>query len=431
MAPYFATSCFKAQMTYGILALCNGACFVYGEKPVQLRRLQKPLVRKGVDIHLLCQRGSAYQRMLYFESDSPVKVLSWCMNWNHYANVLALACLHQKQVVVAATSVVWNSMVLETAHLLKDCSPVITRLYIEKPNPANPSLEALSPDLVDFVQATTDTSPQRVAENGTGKHSVQKFEAPSIFWSRLSENVISLGCLGMEDQNNRHSCFSREKNTVAQALYTLNANFSITPVEEGKFAKALSDRKVDIIIHSFGLTPDRYQDFRFTVNRFAQAVYYVEKRWKHHAAFFLGVFPWLFLLALYMVVSASCFVLLNINSGHRPMSGLGEVVLALLATTLSLSASIRREHSRSRSGRVIMACWMLACFSLTTYTKSLLTASLMASPVWEADDSLEKMLPKLQRGRLLPCAENNSFLEVHEVAALAKSQAIDTSYADN
>ncbi|KAL1469979.1 hypothetical protein MTO96_004599 [Rhipicephalus appendiculatus] len=59
-----------------------------------------------------------------------------------------------------------------------------------------------------------------------------------------------------------------------------------------------------------------------------------------------------------------------------------------------------------------MACWMLACFSLTTYTKSLLTASLMARPVWEADDSLDEMLPKLRRGLLLPCAENNSFMDV-------------------
>ncbi|KAH7944209.1 hypothetical protein HPB52_017191 [Rhipicephalus sanguineus] len=148
------------------------------------------------------------------------------------------------------------------------------------------------------------------------------------------------------------------------------------------------------------------------VNRFGQAVYYVQKRWKHQGAFFLGVFPWLFLLALYMVASASCFVLLNIHRGRRPLNGLGEVVLALMATTLSLSAPIRLEHARSRSGRVIMACWMLACFSLATYTKSLPTASLTARPVWEADDSLDKMLPKLQHGRLLPCAENNSFMDV-------------------
>ncbi|KAH7944409.1 hypothetical protein HPB52_019120 [Rhipicephalus sanguineus] len=166
------------------------------------------------------------------------------------------------------------------------------------------------------------------------------------------------------------------------------------------------------MINPFGLTPDRYQHFHFTVNRFGQAVYYVQKRWKHQAAFFLGVFPWLFLLALYMVVTASCFVLFNIHRGRRPLIGLGEVVLALMAATLSLSSPIRLEHARSHSGRVIMAFWMLACFSLTAYTKSLLTASLMARPVWEADDRLDKMLPKLLHGGLLPCAESNSFMDV-------------------
>ncbi|KAL3203825.1 hypothetical protein MRX96_041668 [Rhipicephalus microplus] len=94
------------------------------------------------------------------------------------------------------------------------------------------------------------------------------------------------------------------------------------------------------------------------------------------------------------------------------MNGVGEVGFALLATTLSLSVPVHLEHARSRNGRIITTCWMLACFFLTTYTKSLLTVSLVARPVWEADDSPGKMLPKLQRGHLLPCAENNSFVEI-------------------
>ncbi|KAL1487379.1 hypothetical protein MTO96_008003 [Rhipicephalus appendiculatus] len=176
------------------------------------------------------------------------------------------------------------------------------------------------------------------------------------------------------------------------------------------FVSALKNGKIDILCHAVGLTPDRYQHFHFTVTHFGQAVYCVKKRWIPQGALFLGVFPWLFLLALYIVASASCFVLLNIHRGRRPMKGLGEVVLALMATTLSLTAPTRIEHGRSNSGRVIMASWMLACFSLTAYTKSLLTASLMAKPAWEADDSLDKMLPKLQHGRLLPCATNTTFM---------------------
>ncbi|KAH7931507.1 hypothetical protein HPB49_026692 [Dermacentor silvarum] len=114
-----------------------------------------------------------------------------------------------------------------------------------------------------------------------------------------------------------------------------------------------------------------------------------------------------------MLISASFFVLLNIHRRHRPLNGLAEVVLSLLATTLSLLEPVpEKQHARSRSGRVILECWFLACFSLTVYTKSLLTASLMARPTWEADDTLDKMLPKLQRGYLLPCVENNSFVDV-------------------
>ncbi|KAL1469980.1 hypothetical protein MTO96_004600 [Rhipicephalus appendiculatus] len=385
-------------------------CFTHGVKVVHPHRLQKALTREDLDIHLLCPKGSDFQRMLYFESS--VKMLSWCLNWKDYHKVLTLACLHQKQVVVAASNTVWNDMTLGISQLRKDCSPYITRVSVDEQKPASPSLQAFTGRKTAFMPSIYNTRSEKAVESINGVISGQKFDAHCTCWTRLSGKRISLGCILEQNKNAFGGCASLERNTFAQALPLLNATFRITPVREGMFSSALRKREVDIMIHSIGLTPDRYQKFHFTVNRFGQAVYYVQKRWTHQAAFFLGVFPWLFLLALYMVVSASCFVLLNIHRGHRPMNGVGEVALALMATTLSLSATIRLEHARSRSGRVIMACWMLACFSLTTYSKSLLTASLMARPVWEADDRLDEMLPKLRRGMLLPCAENNSFMDV-------------------
>ncbi|KAH7944116.1 hypothetical protein HPB52_015994 [Rhipicephalus sanguineus] len=370
------------------------ASLVDGVKVAYPYRLQKPLMRKNLDVHLLCQRGSDYQRMLYFESS--VKVLSWCLNWYGYHQVLALACLHQKQVVVAASSMVWNDMTVGISQLRNDCCPYITRVSIGEHNPSNPSLQMLHGRQTVFLPSIDDTGPENVAKRVNVGNPAQKLDIPSTRWTLLSGNIIFLGCIMEQDKKAFLECASLERNTLAQALPLLNATFHITAVREGMFASALRNKRVDMMVHSIGLTPDRYQHFHFTANRFGQAVYYVQKRWKRRVDFFLGVFPWLFLLALCMVASASCFVLLNIHLGRRALNGLGEVVLALMVTTLSLSAPIRLEHARSLSGRVIMACWMLACFSLTTYTKSLLTASLMTKPVWEADDSLDKMLPKLQ-----------------------------------
>ncbi|KAH7949289.1 hypothetical protein HPB49_007284 [Dermacentor silvarum] len=112
-----------------------------------------------------------------------------------------------------------------------------------------------------------------------------------------------------------------------------------------------------------------------------------------------------------MIISACSFVLLNVRRGNRPTHELSRVVLALLASTLSLSSSLHSDHARSTNGRIIMACWMLASLSLVTYTRSLLTASLTAKPTWYADDTLDEVLPKLRDGRLLPCVERNSFFD--------------------
>ncbi|KAL3243293.1 hypothetical protein MRX96_047511 [Rhipicephalus microplus] len=114
------------------------------------------------------------------------------------------------------------------------------------------------------------------------------------------------------------------------------------------FASAPKNSEIDILYHSIGLKPDRYQHFHFAVNRFGQAVYCVKKRRKHQAAFLHGVFPWLFRLAQCMIASASCascFVLFNIQRWRPPQKGLGEVLFALMATTLSLTAPNRTEHA--------------------------------------------------------------------------------------
>ncbi|KAL3200021.1 hypothetical protein MRX96_043640 [Rhipicephalus microplus] len=398
------------QLIAFIVALSYCPFFVHHGSVFCALCAQKPLMHNNLDMHLLCQNGSHFQRKLYIEG--PVKVLSWCLNWNEYHTVLSLACLHQKQVVVATSDEKWHHMTLGISQLSEDCNPLVARIGIEGEHAAQWFLQMLLEQMPGSLPLTNHNDRQQVKENVDDRHTTH-----SRLRTRLSGKMISVGCIALQDKSAFQECMSIYNNTLAQALSALNSTLSMTPIKPGMFASALKNGEIDILYHSIGLTPDRYQHFDFAVNRFGQAVYCVKKRWKHQAAFLHGVFPWLFLLALYMIASASCFVLLNIQRGRQPLKGLGEVLFALMATTLSLAAPIRTEHAYSRSGRVIMACWMLACFSLTAYTKSFLTASVMAKPTWEADDSLDKMLPKLQYGQLLPCAANTSFMNVLLVRA--------------
>ncbi|KAH7952614.1 hypothetical protein HPB51_028228 [Rhipicephalus microplus] len=242
--------------------------------------------------------------------------------------------------------------------------------------------------------------------------STQAFSGGARSWTQLSGKKVRIGCVEYNQTGAVNSCESIDGNAFTQALNQLNVSSHITPVQRGAFAAALGKNKADIVVIAVGLTEDRYKDFDFSVNKFGQAVYYVQKKWKHHADFFFNILPWTSLLALSTLLSVGSFALLNLCRGKRPMSDLGRVVLALTATTMSFTSPLHYDHARSSSGRVVIAFWMLACFSLATYTRSLLTASLTAKPTWEADDTFEEMLPKLKQGRLVPCAEKNSFFHV-------------------
>ncbi|KAL1487388.1 hypothetical protein MTO96_008012 [Rhipicephalus appendiculatus] len=151
------------------------------------------------------------------------------------------------------------------------------------------------------------------------------------------------------------------------------------------------------------------------------------KTWKHETDLFsLSGLPLMLLSALSMLLSVRCIFFLDVRRGRRPMNGLGDVVLALMATTLAFSSPLPSDQARSALVRLVMASWMLACLTLVSYTRSLLTASLMAGPRWEADDSLDEILPKLQKGRLLPCAETNCFFDF----ALTKAAGYGSGVVD-
>ncbi|KAK8774614.1 hypothetical protein V5799_010854 [Amblyomma americanum] len=233
----------------------------------------------------------------------------------------------------------------------------------------------------------------------------------NLSWKRLNGSKLLMGCVLLDRPGSREPCYAAHDSTIVDALNVLNVTYDIIPLAGGMFAKALRNGETDIVITGIGISADRYKSFDFAINTFRRAFFYVKKKWRHRAEVFLGGFPLIILLALSIIVSVSFFAVLNASHGKPALKNMGNITLALIAATLSLSSPLRGDHAHSTSSGFVMACWMLACFSLTTYTRSLLTASLMARPTWEADDTLEKMLPKLQRGRLLPCAESYSFFD--------------------
>ncbi|KAL1469977.1 hypothetical protein MTO96_004597 [Rhipicephalus appendiculatus] len=362
-----------------------------------------------LDIHLLCQGSSTFQRQLYSFSETPLKVLSWCTDWDRYVEVLHSASHHHKEVILVMSDSARKSLRWNTTLKQRDMCPDIEWL----PTKENNVKVFTTEKWLRYVNCKRLTSNAHQETNATNRamFSTERWSHQKQSWSGLSGKKLQMACVLLNQKSYSNTCASLDGSTLVQAVDNLNVTVVAKIIERGKFTKLLRTKEVDIVASSVGLTPGRYKHFDFSVNKFGQAIYFVQKKWKHQADFVFSLLPWTSLLALSMVVAASSFVLLNIRHGSPPMSGMGGVTLALVAYTLSFTSPLHGHHSTSATSRVVMGCWMLACFSLAAYTRSLLIASLMAQPTWDADDTLEKMLPTLQRGRLLPCAERNSFFE--------------------
>ncbi|KAH6943383.1 hypothetical protein HPB50_020880 [Hyalomma asiaticum] len=370
--------------------------------------------------------GNPIQDLSLLVYPKPHKVLSWCKSWDKYVDGLTLACLHGKHVLVVVPNNRWKNVLHQTAALRKHICPHIKWLKLERAHGKGSPQEISQHVSLHSWKNATQTSAFAKTPNNRTSLSTEALPGGARFWAALSGRKVRTGCVAYNKPDKQNSCDSTEGIAFLHALHQLNVSADVTPVRRGAFAEILRKNRADIVVISVGLTEDRYQYFDFTVNKFGQAVFHVQRRWRRRADFFLGALPWTILLALSTLISVASFALLNLRRAKRPTSALGSVVLALIATTLSFNSPLHRDHARSSSGRVVMAFWMLACFSLAAYTRSLLTASLTAKPTWEADDTFEEMLPKLHRGRLLPCAEKNSFFHVLlKMAAGNSSDVVD------
>ncbi|KAH7950326.1 hypothetical protein HPB49_022475 [Dermacentor silvarum] len=317
-----------------------------------------------------------------------------------------------------------RSSVLETLKLRKDMCLNRTLILIEDKKGKFSWREGSSSEVMNCTPATSISCSHLASAKKDPTTLVDKDDGEPWSWTPLSGRKLSIGCILLKKRNSGEFCFTLGKNTVAHALDALNATFQIMPVKRGTFVEVLQSKQADVIVYPVGLTPDRYRHFDFTVNKFGSAVYYVQKKWRPQGDFLFGTLPWLFLLALSIAISASIFALLNMGRSPRPMKDFDRLVLALMASALSLSSPLRGEHARSTTSRFVFASWMLAWFYLATYARSLLTASMTAPPSWEADDRIDELVPKLQEGRLLPCAENNSFFDFLLATAAANGSDV-------
>ncbi|KAH7957357.1 hypothetical protein HPB52_018093 [Rhipicephalus sanguineus] len=161
--------------------------------------------------------------------------------------------------------------------------------------------------------------------------------------------------------------------------------------------------------YSVGPSPSRCQRFDFAAYEFRRATFFVQNKWNRGGLILTGSLSWASLLTLSVLVTAGFFVLLNVRHGHRPFEGISQLILALVAAVLLIASPVRKANEPCTYSRTVIACWLLAGFSLAAFTQSLLTATLSAQPTWDADDTVDKLVPKLRHGHLLPCVERGSF----------------------
>ncbi|KAH7942743.1 hypothetical protein HPB52_000692 [Rhipicephalus sanguineus] len=184
------------------------------------------------------------------------------------------------------------------------------------------------------------------------------------------------------------------------SLFALSSVIIVSSEDSGfKWLDYLYSSKVDVIASAFGFTERRYGQVYATVNRFGGASYYVPKRTRVSDDLLLSILPLASLLLLSLVACVGTILLASKRSESLWQLS-QDALLALLASVFLFSSPLRSMRS---SSRIVLAAWMAACFSLAAYTQSLLTASVTAGARWEADDTLDKIYPKLEAGELLPC----------------------------
>ncbi|KAG0426107.1 hypothetical protein HPB47_026759 [Ixodes persulcatus] len=173
-------------------------------------------------------------------------------------------------------------------------------------------------------------------------------------------------------------------------------------------------RRIDIVVEPIVVDAKRWRLFHFPrIFYHGKILFYTVRKPSRRAGAFIRVAPMTFfaILFLSMVTCALGFCLINYCSGRGLLNGIQDVVLVLVSTAMLFSYPVPERFQRVLAGRIVLFCWTAGGFSLVVYFQSLLTSSLSSGYVWDADDTIEKLYPRLASGKLLPCVVKGIYFE--------------------
>ncbi|KAM7289575.1 hypothetical protein ISCGN_029704, partial [Ixodes scapularis] len=185
-------------------------------------------------------------------------------------------------------------------------------------------------------------------------------------------------------------------------------------VNSENWISEVRERRIDIMVDRIACTVERWRLVHFPgIFYYGRIVFYTVRKPSRLADEFLREAPTTFfaLLFLSMVACAFIFCLINYRSGRKLLNSIQDVVLVFVATVMLFSYPVPQRFEHVLAGRIVLFCWMVGGFSLAVYFQSVLTSSLSSRYGWDADDTIDKLYPKLLSGKVLPCVKRGSFSE--------------------
>ncbi|KAL1468925.1 hypothetical protein MTO96_025141 [Rhipicephalus appendiculatus] len=363
---------------------------------------------EDVDVHFLCARRD-FPRSFLNAVDRPVKMLYWCSSWDHYIHEIRSWTLHNQRAIVIVSDVIWNTSLAKAFNFYSEICPRMNWVIITEEEVTDYMATGKTRwKIWTCFAAPRNFSLNLVELNYSKTQEPTGGEVQNSSWVGLSGHNISLGCFVESSTSNGAYRLSHKENILV-ALGRLNASFRVVEVPWGQIVNYATTRRIDVMFHPLGLDPTRCQRFDFAIHEFRRATFFVQKKWNSEGLILTGPLSWALLLSLSALLTAGIFVLLNLRNGRRPFQGIVQLILALVAAVFLIASPVRNLNDRCTPSRTVIACWLLAGFSLAAYTQSLLKATLSARPTWDADDTAEKLIPKLRNGDIFPCVENRSY----------------------
>ncbi|KAM7289595.1 hypothetical protein ISCGN_029724 [Ixodes scapularis] len=243
--------------------------------------------------------------------------------------------------------------------------------------------------------------------------------APTLYISKAvhiksdrSVNVLLLG----KSVKPASVAISATVTTLSDVEQAVNAVKAIknSKLKREHWIADIAKRRIDILVHPTVLDEKYWQLLHFPRVFFYRRIeFHAVRKLSRRAGAFIRKAPMAYftILFLSMVTCAIGFCVINYCSGRGLVNGIQDVVLVLVSTTMLFSYRVPERFQRVLAGRIVLFCWMAGGFQLGVYFQGLLTSSLSSGYVWDADDTIEKLHPRLTSGKVLPCVLKGSYFD--------------------